>query len=253
MAIPAFKDNYIWCVVNTETKSSILIDPGDAEPVFKFMRETELHLEAILVTHHHHDHTGGVAQLKKHFSVPVYGPQYDDIPSVDNRLHDSQSFTLPKLDMRWTAMHIPGHTLGHIAFYSKPFLFCGDTLFSAGCGRIFEGSVEQMVNSLQKLADLPEETLVYCGHEYTEQNLLFAAAVEPSNQAVLDYQNKITTTLSVPKITLPTTIRQEKDINPFLRCDKPTVQNFCQQKSGLMDLSAVQIFGLLRTWKNTYK
>ena len=217
LPIPAFTDNYIWLLENGVT--AWVVDPGEATPVLKVLREKNMQLEGILLTHHHADHSGGIAELLKHYQVPVYGPDNSPVRAlISYPLQDGSCITLG--NMAFSVIAIPGHTLDHIAFYSAVdnILFCGDTLFSAGCGRVFEGTHEQMYQALLKLAALPDDTRVCCGHEYTLSNLRFAASLEPANNDILEHQKqcKILRAKNLP--TLPSTIAQEKKINPFLRC-----------------------------------
>ena len=225
--IPAFNDNYIWLLVQDD--KAWAVDPGEAAPVLKVLREKKLHLEGILLTHHHSDHTGGVAELLRHYNVPVYGPDNSPVSAlISHPLQEASCIALG--NMAFSVIAIPGHTLDHIAFYSveEKILFCGDTLFSAGCGRVFEGTHEQMYHALLKLAALPDDTEVYCGHEYTLSNLRFAAAVEPKNNDILKYQKQCEVLRAKNSPTLPSTIAQEKKINPFLHCH--SVEEFSERR-----------------------
>jgi hydroxyacylglutathione hydrolase len=217
LPIPAFTDNYIWVLENGVT--AWIVDPGEAAPVLKFLREKKFQLEGILLTHHHADHTGGVAELLQHYQIPVYGPDNSPVSTlISHPLQHGSCITLG--NMAFSVIAIPGHTLDHIAFYSaaEKILFCGDTLFSAGCGRVFEGTHEQMYRALLKLAALPDDTRVCCGHEYTLSNLRFAASLEPANKDIIEYQKQCEILRAKKLPTLPSTIAQEKKINPFLRC-----------------------------------
>lgn len=251
--IPALKDNYIWCIVHPNNQQCVIIDPGAAEPVFSFLKQQQLQLAAILVTHHHWDHTGGIQELVETLKVPVYGGMHEKpIPQCQNRLDDGQQFTLPKMNIALTALAIPGHTLGHTAYYGNGVVFTGDTLFTGGCGRIFEGTPAMMYQSLQKLAALPEETLIYCGHEYTQANLQFALKVEPTNTALLE---RIETTHQLRLKNLPTvpaTLKLEKQTNPFLRVDQPTIIKAVENHISHSLPTPVEIFAALRDWKNNF-
>src|SRR5687768_12745712 len=191
VAVRAFTDNYIW-IIRDHTRAAA-VDPGDAAPVLDYLKQEKLQLIAILNTHHHHDHIGGNPGLLREFPVPVYGPGTESIPTLTHRLRECDDAEneegcayIPEFALNLRVLDIPGHTAGHIAYYGANMLFCGDTLFSCGCGRLFEGTPEQMVASLDKLADLPNETLIYCGHEYTLSNIRFARLVEPGNPVLIE-------------------------------------------------------------------
>lgn len=244
--ISALKDNYIW-VIPGGTKDYV-VDPGEANPVIDYFHTRNEILSGILVTHHHHDHTGGIEKLLHHFgNMPVYGSQLNPNPLVTHRLTDGDEIIFS--DMTFRAMAIPGHTLDHMAYYGQGSLFSGDTLFSAGCGRIFEGTPEQMYASLQKLMSLPEDTDIYCGHEYTLANLKFAAQVEPGNVFIEEKRNIISHTGGC---TLPSTLAEEKKMNPFLRCHIPEVIRSVEKYAGKKLENAVDVFTQLRVWKNNF-
>ena len=215
--IPAFSDNYIWLVTTNE--GSIVIDPGDANPVIEYLsKNKDLTLNSILLTHHHYDHSGGIEDLRKRYDLKVFGPN-NQIKSVDHRVVEGDEILVNGLIFK--IIEVPGHTLDHIAFYNDgdddPILFCGDTLFAAGCGRVFEGTFDQMYESLSKLSVLDLSTKIYCTHEYTQSNLNFAIKVEPGNDSLVEYKNKIDEKRSNNEISLPTNLKLEKNINPFLR------------------------------------
>ncbi|MCC5826637.1 hydroxyacylglutathione hydrolase [Alkalimonas sp.] len=230
--LAAFQDNYIWCLTKPDSDALVVVDPGDADVVLQFARHTQKQLSSILITHHHWDHTDGIAALKQLWPhARVIGPAYEAerINSLTQTVHDGDIVELSEFGVRFKVLHIPGHTLGHIAYYTAllnqtPALFCGDTLFSAGCGRLFEGSPEQMHQSLQRLSVLPDETHIYCAHEYTLANLAFARAVEPDNQAVIEHVTKCQQLRDNQLPTLPSKLATEKAINPFLRCHLPDLQ-----------------------------
>lgn len=250
-AIKAFSDNYIWCL--SKGNQCVVVDPGDAQPVIAHCETHNLALSAILITHHHWDHTNGLADLvSRHPHIPVYGPLNPDIALVNHRVQQDDLIKLEDFELEFRVLAVPGHTLDHIAFYAKGILFCGDTLFSAGCGRLFEGSASQMHQSLSKLAVLPGDTLVYCTHEYTLANIKFALAVEPMNKALLEYQLWAQQQREQLLATLPSTIEQERAINPFLRCDseqvKASVETFWQQN--IIDEEST--FAALRRWKDQF-
>ncbi|MFT5712772.1 MAG: hydroxyacylglutathione hydrolase [Glaciecola sp.] len=250
-AIPAFSDNYIWCV--HDTKHAIVVDPGDAHPVIRALEGKQLILTSILITHHHHDHTGGIKELVKAYpDVNVYGPKNPRIEGIDLRLSEGEGLSLsyPKLDLN--ILETPGHTMDHIVYYNKELVFCGDTLFSAGCGRMFEGTPDVFYHSLQKLAQLPEQTKVYCTHEYTLANLAFAAHVDPDNDVLQDYQSWANTQRASNQITLPSSIGEQKKINPFLRCTNKKIKQNIQNIMNLSVDSEVEVFAALRSCKDNF-
>ncbi|MDR3492718.1 MAG: hydroxyacylglutathione hydrolase [Gammaproteobacteria bacterium] len=250
--IPAFKDNYIWLLVNSINHHCIIVDPGDALPVIDVIKQHNLILDAILITHHHNDHSGGIKQLIELYPVPVYGPAQEHITGVDHLLHEHDEIYFENLAMKFLIFDIPGHTKGHIAFYSTGMLFCGDTLFSAGCGRLFEGTAEQMFHSLSKITSLPTDTLIYCAHEYTLSNLRFAQCVEPNNihiNEAIALANQLGEQ-NLP--TLPSVLYKELLMNPFLRCHADSVINSVNHHNGEQLSDPVNIFQALRTWKDTF-
>ncbi len=254
--LKAFNDNYIWLIQNTQTFQCAVVDPGDAAPVLKWLTENpHWQLTDILITHHHKDHTGGVSALKQHSQARVVGPALENIPACDLAVQDNQTVEL--LGTEFTAMLVPGHTKGHIAYYwagEQPFVLSGDTLFAAGCGRLFEGTAAQMYDSLQRLAQLPDHTLVYCTHEYTLSNLKFAAAVEPNNSFIQQRLQQVIDLREQDLITLPSTLAVEKETNPFLRCDSAELmQQVClHQQQSLSAQDPVAIFTALRAWKDNF-
>jgi hydroxyacylglutathione hydrolase len=250
-AIPAFSDNYIWCV--HDTKHAIVVDPGDANPVIRALEEKQLTLTSILITHHHHDHTGGIKDLVNAYpSIKVYGPKNPRIEGIDLRLTEGDSLSLSNPTLDLSVLETPGHTMDHIVFYNDELLFCGDTLFSAGCGRMFEGTPEVFYHSLQKLAHLPEQIKVYCTHEYTLANLAFAAHVDPENTVLQDYQSWATTQRANEQITLPSSIAEQKKINPFLRCNNKNIKQNIESFMNLSADSEVEVFAALRSCKDNF-
>lgn len=244
--IKALKDNYIWCLQRNH--QCLIIDPGEASPVFDYLHKTNLTLVGILITHHHYDHTGGIVDLVASTQAPVYGPE--TITSVSKPFPFGQSTRIRVMDQNFSVMYIPGHTREHVAYHQKGLVFTGDTLFTGGCGRVFEGSAEQMYQSLAQLAALPDETLIYCGHEYTKANLDFALKVEPTNSALQTRYLKIRE-LDENKIpTVPASIALEKATNPFLRCHQPTVLQAVSKYSGKTMTNPIDAFAILREWKN---
>ena len=253
--IPAFADNYIWAMLRPG--HCVVVDPGDAAPVFKFLAERQLELDAIIVTHHHADHTGGVAALTAHWNVPVYGPAAENIVGVTHALCEGDSVALPDfVAAPFLVMEVPGHTSGHIAYVSGDILFCGDTLFAAGCGRLFEGTAAQLHNSLTRLAALPGTTRVYCTHEYTLSNLRFALAVETDNAELLARSFKEQARRDKGEPTLPSTVALERATNPFLRCTEAEVmqsaRDHMKQNSPRLS-NPSDVFAVLRQWKNEFR
>jgi hydroxyacylglutathione hydrolase len=249
--VPAFEDNYIWLIRGAGERVAV-VDPGDAVPVLEALARLRLTPIAILCTHHHGDHVGGVEELLTQYDVPVYGPARERIPAVTHRLQDGDRIPLGALGIEFEVLDVPGHTAGHIAYYGHGLLFCGDTLFSAGCGRLFEGSAEQLHGSLSRLAALPPETKVYCAHEYTAANLRFALTVEPDNSHAREYQRQVGERRGRHEPTLPTTIALERRINPFLRVREPGVRHAVAAWAGREPGSDIETFALLRRWKDGF-
>jgi hydroxyacylglutathione hydrolase len=252
--LPAFQDNYLWLL--HDGQRALVVDPGDAQPVLACLQRDGLQLEAILVTHHHPDHIGGVDALREATGAKVYGPARERIPEPLTRLTEGDSINVLGLD--FGVIDVPGHTSGHIAYYCKsmdgqPLLFCGDTLFSGGCGRLFEGTPAQMLASLDKLAALPAETRVCCTHEYTLSNFKFARAVEPGNPDLIHYQQRCEELRARQLPTLPSSIGQEKRINPFLRARLPAVVQAARAHEGATPPDEVAVFAAVRQWKNEFK
>ena len=248
--VRAFQDNYIW-VLRRDGKAAV-VDPGDARPVLDYLRAEKLKLSAILNTHHHADHVGGNAQLLQHYKVPVYGPYDERIPTVTHRLREGDRFTLAEFGIVFSIFEIPGHTRSHIAFYGGGLLFCGDTLFACGCGRLFEGTPQQMHTSLSKLATLPDATRVYCGHEYTLSNIRFAKAAEAANPELAKWEQAASALRARDEPTLPSTIGQEKVANPFLRCNQPEIIAAASRYAGKPLKDPVSVLGAIRDWKNNF-
>lgn len=257
LTVPAFKDNYLWLI--HDGVHAAVVDPGDGQPILDALQENGLTLTAILLTHHHADHIGGVPLLLEHTRVPVFGPANDGIAAVTHPLKEGDRIDVPGLELALSVLDVPGHTLGHIAYVRTSetpganWLFCGDTLFGAGCGRLFEGTPAQMAQSLAKLAALPDDTLVYCAHEYTLSNLRFAEALEPGNKALqlrIDADSRARGT-HLP--TIPSTIAAEKATNPFLRTAEPAIVDSLVAVGRLArGADAVATFAALREWKNVF-
>lgn len=250
--VRAFADNYIWLIHGTDRERVAVVDPGDAVPVKRVLEQRGLRLDAILVTHHHPDHVGGVAELAATFRVPVYGPARERIPGDPHRLAEGDRVNLDTLEVAFEVLDVPGHTAGHIAYVGPGAVFCGDTLFSAGCGRLFEGTPAQMENSLAKLAGLPAETQVYCTHEYTLNNLRFASVVDAGNPAIEAYEGLCRQRRSRDEPTLPSTIALERNVNPFLRCDQERVKQAAEAHAGRSLANTTQVFAVVRQWKDKF-
>ncbi|MCK0536453.1 hydroxyacylglutathione hydrolase [Alcanivorax quisquiliarum] len=253
--VPAFSDNYIWLLAD-DAGHALVVDPGDAAPVEQALAERGLTLTAILVTHHHPDHVGGIQSLLARHPVPVYGPADESIPGRTHSVRDGDRLRLDAPAIEFEVMHVPGHTLGHIVFFAAdhepPLLFCGDTLFAAGCGRLFEGTAAQMLASLDRLSALPDETLVCCAHEYTLSNLAFAQAVTPEDEAVLQRVAEMTAIREAGQPTLPVVLADERRSNPFLRVDEAPLQAAVNAHAGATLPSRTDVFGALRSWKDTF-
>ena len=252
-AVPAFRDNYIWVIA--EGGRAAAVDPGESAPVERFLEEKGLELTAILATHHHGDHVGGVPALVAHWRCPVFGPAHETIPEIGHRLVEGDRITVPGFAISLSVLDIPAHTAGHIAFVEsddEPRVFCGDTLFACGCGRLFEGTPQMMSDSLAKLAALPEATRVYCGHEYTLANIRFAEAVEPGNRRLAERKAREAAKRERGEPTLPSTIGEELATNPFLRCGVPEVIASAERHAGRDLADAVEVFAEIRAWKNNF-
>jgi len=253
--VPAFADNYIWVLHNGT--SAVVVDPGESEPVMTYLHTHRLQAEAILVTHHHADHTGGVKDLRQATGAKVLGPAGEWADMDCERVWEGSRFELLGLD--WQVYDVPGHTADHVAYvaYNRegttpPWLFCGDTLFSGGCGRLFEGTPDQMLASLDKLATLPDETWVCCTHEYTLSNLRFAAAVDPDNAALHAWQAESEARRSQGRPTLPSRMDREKAVNPFLRVRQPALVEAARRHSPSAKNDSA-VFAALREWKNNFR
>jgi hydroxyacylglutathione hydrolase len=253
--VPAFSDNYLW--VLEDGRHAAVVDPGDEEPIEAFLAGRGLTLAAILVTHHHGDHTGGVEALAAHWSCEVFGPAGERIKGLTKTLREGDRITVPGLELALSVLDVPGHTAGHIAYYGDatpvPNLFCGDTLFACGCGRLFEGTPAQMADSLAKLARLPGETRVHCAHEYTMSNIRFALAVEPGNAKLSARRDRDAARRAHDEPTLPCTIADERETNPFMRCESPEVIASASRHAGRALASPVEVFAELRQWKNDFR
>jgi hydroxyacylglutathione hydrolase len=253
--LPAFDDNYLWLIHGEGDRQSqvAVVDPGDAEVVETALTAQGLTLAAILVTHHHGDHTGGVKALAAAHDCPVFGPAQETIPVCTHPVSAGSAVALESLGLKFRVLDVPGHTKGHVAYVGYGALFCGDTLFSGGCGRLFEGTAAQMLASLDQLSALRDETQVYCAHEYTASNLKFALAVEPHNADLMDYAAEVTARRAAGEATIPCRLDRERLINPFLRSRMDSVQHRVWQESGIAAADEVETFRLLREWKNRFR
>lgn len=254
--IPAFNDNYLW-LIHDENKA-VVVDPGDPDPINRFLKQNNLNLVAILITHHHRDHTGGLLALKNRYNCRVIGPLNESIEGVDIRCQQDDLIAIDELKLSFKVIDVPGHTAGHIAYFAakaehhENLLFCGDTLFSAGCGRLFEGTASQMWHSISKLMALPDDTQIYPAHEYTLSNIEFALSVEPGNQALIDYNEKSKSLRNNNIPTLPAILATEKAINPFMRVQQPSVIKMAESRSKDINLSDSEVFAVIRHWKDTF-
>lgn len=259
--VPAFEDNYIWLISDGE--NAVVVDPGDAAPVEAYLTKRGWRLSAILLTHHHHDHVGGVAKLIVSHSdkgeIPVYGPAGEAIEHLTHRVHQGDRVVIDYPPLNVSVIDVPGHTAGHIAYFQEtdpqgtPHLFCGDTLFASGCGRLFEGTPAQMLNSLDALAALPDTTLIHCAHEYTLSNIRFARAAEPGNAALAEWQEKAQKLRAAGEPTLPTTLAHERLANPFLRSDSEEIRATLAAQFERPVRDRLDAFTLLRGWKDKFR
>ncbi|MCL2914882.1 hydroxyacylglutathione hydrolase [Shewanella corallii] len=250
-AIPAFDDNYIWCLTQSGSPQAWVVDPGQAKPVIAYLEQEQLTLSGILITHHHWDHTSGINDLSARYpDIEVYGPANPEINGLTQELKDGQMVNLKGLDIQARVLTVPGHTLDHIAYVCDDRLFCGDTLFSGGCGRMFEGEPAQFHHSLSRLAALPANTRVYCAHEYTLSNLKFALMADPDNTELKAYQQECEALRAKGIPTLPSSIGKELAVNPFLRVDQKQVCQQINQHWQQNPADNVEAFALLRRWKD---
>ena len=250
--VPAFQDNYIWLIINPANRATAIVDPGDAAPVLDAIHEKGLKPVAILATHHHGDHVGGVSRLLEQFTVPVYGPAEENIPHRTHPLRQGDKVELDGLPAKFEILDVPGHTAGHIAYYGHGCLFIGDTLFMSGCGRLFEGTAAQMHASLNKLIDLPDDTMIYCAHEYTLANLRFALAVEPENADIMARISRCTELRQNNIPTVPGTLALEKKTNPFLRSGMDDVIHAAETHVGHPLADSTDVFAAVRKWKDQF-
>lgn len=249
ISIPAFQDNYIWVLVDDDRRC-VIVDPGESAPVLRAIKENDWQPEAILLTHHHNDHTGGVPELRAHFPhLVVYGPAEAQDKGITHVVEEGENILIREWE--FSVFATPGHTLGHLCFYSKPYLFCGDTLFSGGCGRLFEGTPAQMYQSLQKINALPDDTVICCAHEYTLGNMKFAVSLLPEDRAIQDYYHKVKELRAKNQKTLPVILKNERRINLFLRTDDTDLINKINQETNLQQPE--QRFAWLRSKKDNFR
>lgn len=252
-AVPAFNDNYLWLIHNQQY--ALVVDPGDATPINEALASHQLELVAILLTHHHADHAGGVSELLERWNVPVYGPAKENIAGVTHRLTENDKISFVQPAVTFNVLDVPGHTAGHIAYveHDQHWLFCGDTLFAGGCGRLFEGTAEQMTRSLAKFAALPDDFNVFCAHEYTVSNLHFAVAVEPDNVVLAERLKQAQAARERGISTVPSLLGVEKQTNPFLRYRQSSIIKTLQHEGRLSQSEPVAAFAALREWKNSFR
>ena len=259
-AIPAFDDNYIWLIRHPDKPQVAIVDPGDAKRVIAAIQAEGLEPVAILITHHHWDHVGGIDGLLAHYpQLPVYGPANETIPHISHRLSEGDTVKLEALSAEFQVMVVPGHTAGHIAYYhphreaddNSGLLFVGDTLFAGGCGRLFEGTPAQMHDSLTRIAALPDATEVYCAHEYTEDNLVFARIAEPDNTALQTRQDAVRQQRAQGLATVPSRLGIEKATNPFLRFEQADIIRAAEAFAGRKLTTGADVFAVVRHWKDT--
>lgn len=249
--IPAFEDNYIWLLKEPGSSRAAVVDPGDEEPVLAVLEAQGLDLSAILVTHHHYDHVGGVEALRTAFPrARVFGPEDHRIHGLTDPLHEGNEVRIPGLTEGFRVLEVPGHTSTHIAYLGAGTLFCGDTLFAAGCGRVFDGTFEQLAASLERIADLPSDTLCYCAHEYTLANLGFAKWVEPTSAAITEREQEALELRKADQPTVPSRLAEELTTNPFLRTGVPEVKAAAEVQAGRSLATSADVFTALRRWKD---
>jgi hydroxyacylglutathione hydrolase len=248
--IPVFSDNYVWVLERDGSDRVAVVDPGEAEPVIRALDERGLTVAAVLLTHHHQDHIGGLADVVRRFGPPVYGSASDGIEGVDHPVAAGDTVALADLDVSFDVVALPGHTLNHVGYLGDGVALVGDTLFAGGCGRVFEGTFEQMYDSLTGLAALPDDTKAYCAHEYTVANLRFARLVEPDNEALADRLEAARTARDEGLPTVPSTIGYERATNPFLRCTEPAVVGAAERRAERPLEPGAEVFGVIRSWKD---
>ena len=250
-ALPAFSDNYIWLIHNQRV--ALVVDPGDPEPVARSIDRLGLKLLAILNTHHHADHVGGNCGLHQRYRCAIYGPKSESIPCLTHPLNGDEQIAFPELGLALQIIATPGHTLGHISYYGAGYLFCGDTLFGCGCGRLFEGTAAQLHHSLTRLGELPDHTLICCAHEYTKSNISFARTVDGHNPDLIRRERDDQEKRALGQPTLPCTLKLEKLTNPFLRCDQPALIEAAETLAGHRLAGQIEVFAVLRQAKDRFR
>jgi len=251
-AVQAFSDNYIWLIQSAQNHDVLIVDPGDAGPVIKFVEKNDLQPAAILVTHHHSDHVGGIRRLDDLYDLPVFGPQREHIKTVDTPLYAQADQLLHPSFPHFRIIDTPGHTPGHISYLIEDNLFCGDTIFAGGCGRLLGGTAEQLFESLGKIKQLNDDTKLYCAHEYTLSNLQFALAVDPDNSALVERFTKTEALREQQIATVPSLLSEEKMTNPFLRCDTAEIKQAAEAYAGQPLDTPLAVFKVLRAWKDEF-
>ncbi|MCK5895283.1 MAG: hydroxyacylglutathione hydrolase [Cocleimonas sp.] len=252
LSISAFSDNYIWFLCDDQQRYAAIIDPGDATPVINALKEKKIKPIAILITHHHSDHIGGITGLVERYpQLPVYGPKAEHIKALTHKVEQGDIINLPQINKQLKVLDTSGHTAGHISYYTQGMLFCGDTLFAAGCGRVLGGSMETLHQALEKIAKLPPETKIYCAHEYTLDNIGFAKWVEADNKALLEREIACWNLIDNDKPTVPSLLSEELKTNPFLRCHEPAIIQQAEKFAGKKLYNSVEVFSAIRQWKDT--
>lgn len=249
--IPILKDNYIWAIIDEKSRAALIVDPGEGKPVETYLETHSLTLRGIIITHHHWDHTNGILGILSKYDVPVFAPA-ENIVGTTQIVKEGDTIHIPHFPLVFKVLAIPGHTLGHVAYYSDHMLFCGDTLFASGCGRIFEGTPSMMYASLERLAALPEDTKIYCAHEYTLNNLRFATLVDPTNEALNQRLAKVEALREKQQPSLPCLLSEEKITNPFLRCDTEVLREAASEHAKTPLKDPVAVFAELRKWKDRF-
>ncbi|MEC7875578.1 MAG: hydroxyacylglutathione hydrolase [Pseudomonadota bacterium] len=249
--VTALKDNYIWLLENKTNQHAVIVDPSEHEPVLESIKTRGLIPVAILITHHHWDHVGGIGGLTNEYDIPVYTPKNEVVKGSTNPVGEGDIINLSELSLNISILDVPGHTSGAVAYYTENMVFSGDTLFTAGCGRLFEGSPKEMYRSLMKIKGFPDDTLIYCGHEYTISNLKFASIVEKNNESIKKRLDMALQTRELNQPTVPANLEIEKQTNPFLRCEEKSVVNAASTWAGRILNNPVEVFATIRSWKDS--